>query len=134
MTKTILILALCFASGSLCLQRAAAQLAAAAPPAATDAGAQPSLVAHNTAVKSRPAAIPSGQTKAASQQPDQTKIVRIYGGAGYFDAALAEKLRAMLAKTFPSTGPDPLKSASAEPVAAPAKVEIPSKVAVPSHL
>ena len=136
MKKTILILALCVASSSVGLQRAAAQLAAAAPPGlpATAAASPSSFVAHNTTVKSRPAAITSGQTNAVSQQPDQTKIVRIYAGAGYFNVALAIKLSPLLAKAFVSSGPDPLKSVSAEPVAAPAKVEIPSKVTVPSHL
>jgi hypothetical protein len=127
---------LCVAFGSVGLQRAAAQLAAGASPAvpATAAAPPSSLVAHNTTVKSRPAAIPSGQTNAASQQPDQTKIVRIYAGAGYFTVALAKKLCPMLAKAFVSSGSDPLKSVSAEPVAAAAKVENQSKVTVPGNL
>jgi hypothetical protein len=99
LNKTTLIFGFCFAFGSAGLHQAAAQ---AAP-----GGALPSSnVAHNTGVgPSRPAPPPFRQSMAevTSQQPDQTKVVRIYGGAGYFDAALAEKLRPILARTFNST-------------------------------
>jgi hypothetical protein len=40
-------------------------------------------------------------------EPAQTKIVRIYRGDGYFDMALAEKVRSVLAK---NSGPTPSPS------------------------
>jgi hypothetical protein len=39
-------------------------------------------------------------TNQTAKPPEQTKVAQIYRGQGYFDAALAEKLRPMLAKTF----------------------------------
>src|SRR6202011_2765243 len=35
-----------------------------------------------------------------TNQPEQTTIVRIYRGRGYFDAALAEQLKPILARDF----------------------------------
>jgi hypothetical protein len=135
MEKAILIFTLCLVAGSLGLQRAAAQVAPApAPISPAPVAALPaSYVAHNTAVKpSRPPQTPTSQTNAAAQQPDQTKVVRIYGGAGYFDNALAEKLRPMLAKAFPSSRPDP-KEVPGAAIAAPAKGESQSKLTLAAH-
>jgi hypothetical protein len=135
--RIIVAFVLCFAAGSLGLQRAAAQLAPPpAPVSPAPAGALPaSYVAHNTAVKaSRPPQTPGSKANAAAQQPDQTKVVRIYGGAGYFDNALAEKLRPMLAKAFPTSGPDAPKAVPGAAVAAPAKPESQKKVAEAAHL
>ena len=100
MKKTILIFGVCFAFASLGLQRVSAQIAPApAPPAA------PAAAAHNTARASHPAA-PS-PVNAALQDPDETKVVRIYRGTGRFDLAMAEKLRPNLAKAFaPGKSPD----------------------------
>ena len=137
MEKIILILTLCLAAGSIGLQRAAAQVAPApAPISPAPVAALPaSYVAHNTAVKpSRPPQTPINQTNAAAKQPDQTKVVRIYGGAGYFDNALAEELRPMLAKAFPTSGPDAPKAVPGAAVAAPAKPESQKKVAEAAHL
>jgi hypothetical protein len=39
----------------------------------------------------------SGQTTKA---PEQTKVARIYRGAGYFEPSLADRLRPVLVKTF----------------------------------
>jgi hypothetical protein len=136
MEKIILILTLCLAAGSLGLQRAAAQVAPApAPVSPAPAAPLPSsYVAHNAAVKpSRPPQTPISQTNAAAQQPDQTKIVRIYGGAGYFDNALAEKLRPMLAKAFPSSRPDAPQAVPGAAVAAPAKGESQTKLTLAAH-
>jgi hypothetical protein len=36
-----------------------------------------------------------------AKEPERTKVARVYPGNGSFDAALAEKLRPMLAKAFP---------------------------------
>jgi hypothetical protein len=91
-------------------------------------------VAHNTAVKpSRPPQTPTSQTNAATQQHDQTKVVRIYGGEGYFDNALAEKLRPMLAKAFPSSRPEAPKAVPGAAVAAPAKGESQGKLTLAAH-
>jgi hypothetical protein len=133
----IMALALFVAAESLALERAAAQLAPSTPSVSpAPAPALPaSYVAHNTAVKpSRPPQTPTSQTNAAAQQPDKTKIVRIYGGAGYFDNALAEKLRPMLAKAFPSSRPDAPKAVPGAAVAAPAKGESQSKLTLAAHL
>jgi hypothetical protein len=128
-------LALFVAAESLALERAAAQVAPAPAPV-TPAPAAPlpsSYVAHNAAVKpSRPPQTPISQTNAA-KQPDQTKVVRIYGGAGYFDNALAEKLRPMLAKAFPSSKPDAPKAVPGAAVAAPAKGESQGKLTLAAH-
>jgi hypothetical protein len=129
--KTIIILAFCVASGSVGLQRAAAQQAGP-PPAPEPASA--SLVARNPLVTSSRAVAPRSPANPAGQQSIQTKVVRIYGGAGYFDVALAKKLRPMLAKAFASSMPEPLKLAPVEPVAAPPTPESQKKVATPPRL
>lgn len=124
--KTIISLVLCFAAGSLDLERAAAQLAPSPAPA--------SYAAHNTAIKpSRPPQTPGSQANPAAQPPGQTKVVRIFGGAGYFDNALAEKLRPMLAKAFGTSRPDAPKAVPDAAVAAPAKSESQSKLTLAAH-
>ena len=129
-------LALFVAAESLALERAGAQLApSTAPVSPAPAAALPaSYVAHNTAVKSsRPPQTPGSQVNAAAQQPDKTKVVRIYGGAGYFDNALAENLRPMLAKAFGTSRPDAPKAVPGAAVAAPAKGESQSKLTLAAH-
>jgi hypothetical protein len=136
--KTILIWALCFASSSFSLQPADAQIAPApaasqlAPPPAPSSAA-PSGVVHNTSTHvSHPGPIPA-PASAAPQDSDETKVVRIYRGTGYFDQAMAEKLRPNLAKAFA-----PAKSAAlpAVPVAAIAAGSVPvaPKPAKSDHL
>ena len=126
--KTILIWALCFASSSVSLQRADAQIAPApaasqlAPPPPPSSAA-PSGVVHNTSTHaSHPGPIPA-PASAAPQDSDETKVVRIYRGTGYFDQAMAEKLRPNLAKAFA-----PAKSAALQalPVAAIAAGSVPA--------
>jgi hypothetical protein len=39
-------------------------------------------------------------SKTDQQESEQTKVAQVYRGAGYFDAALAEKLEPMLAKAL----------------------------------
>ena len=102
-------MALCLAFGCLSLQRAAAQ---AAPPVAFQVPA--------------PVGIPSAN---GAIGPSPTKIVRIFGGTGHFDDALAERLRPMLAKAFPSAMPDPIKAVPAASISAPTKPEGQAKVA-----
>src|SRR6516164_10108400 len=75
-----------------------------------------------TAGQTAPQAPPSVPARAESSVSGSTsKIVRIYNGAGYFDAQLAEKLRPVLAKAFgapqvvaeassPKSGPEVLRS------------------------
>src|SRR5208283_5454377 len=126
--KIIFIWALCFASSSVSLQRADAQIAPApaasqlaAPPPPSSAA--PSGVVHNTSTHaSHPGPIPP-PASAAPQDSDETKVVRIYRGTGYFDQAMAEKLRPNLAKAFA-----PAKSAAlaALPVAAIATGSVPA--------
>jgi hypothetical protein len=67
-------------------------------------------------------------------KPQTAKVVRIYSGAGYFDVALAEKLRPMLAKAFPASGPDLAKSVPGAAVAATAKAASQSKLPLAVHL
>ena len=40
------------------------------------------------------------RTNGTAQKSEQTKVAQVYRGAGYFDAALAEKLEPMLAKSL----------------------------------
>ena len=120
-------MAFCLASAFVGLQPAAAQ-------SAPTAGAFPANVAHNTAVAASRPGIPGsptprlGHANAAPQQADQTKVVRIYSGAGYFDGALAEQLRPILAKAFASSKNDALKVVPDAAVAAPGKAESRSKL------
>jgi hypothetical protein len=68
--------------------------------------------------------VPSpGMVPAANAANRTTKVVRIYNGAGSFDDALADKLRPMLAKAFPSSMPESAKAAPGATIAAPAKPE-----------
>jgi hypothetical protein len=75
-----------------------------------------------------PAPGPFTQTNLAPASPGQTKVVRIYLGAGYFDRALAAKLRPILAKAFASSKNDALKMVPDAAVAAPGKVESRTKL------
>jgi hypothetical protein len=128
MHKNLIIIFLSFAAGSLGLERAAAQLAS--PPA----GAPASNVAYKPVVQSsRLAQSPTSQANTAAQQPGQTKVVRIYGGAGYFDNALAEKLRPMLVKAFETPRPEAPKAVPAAAVATPVKSESQSKLTLAAH-
>jgi hypothetical protein len=117
----IMALALFVAAESLALERAAAQLA-------------PSTAPVSPVKPNRPPQSPGSQTNPAAQQSDKTKVVRIYGGAGFFDNALAEKLRPMLGKAFPSSKPDALKVVPGAAVAAPAKSESQGKLTLAAHL
>ncbi len=77
-----------------------------------------------------PAPGPFSQANLAPESPGQTKVVRIYGGAGYFDRGLAAKLRPILAKAFASSKNDAPKVVPGAAVAAPAKSESQSKLAL----
>ena len=75
-----------------------------------------------------PAPGPFTQMNLAPAAPGQTKVVRIYLGAGYFDRALAAKLRPILAKAFASSKNDALKVVPDAAVATPGKAESRSKL------
>jgi hypothetical protein len=42
----------------------------------------------------------ASKTNGTVPEPEQTRVAQVYRGAGYFDAALAEKLKPMLAKAL----------------------------------
>jgi hypothetical protein len=75
-----------------------------------------------------PAPGPFSQANLAPVLPGQTKVVRIYLGPGYFDRALAAKLRPILAKAFASSKNDALKVVPDAAVATPGKAESRSKL------
>ena len=64
-----------------------------------------------------PSTVAGNPQKPAASEPVPTKIIRIYRGEGYFDNALAEKLRPVLTEKFqlaPSHGsPTPTDSSRA---------------------
>jgi len=134
--KKLLICILCVAAGFIGLLQAAAQQAGPSPAPETPATAGPapaSLVAHNTAVTASRPASPPLPVNTSAQQPNRTKVVRVYGGAGYFDVALAEKLRPRLAKGFALTKSNLVRAASGE-VSVPAKAESQNKLTPVSNL
>jgi hypothetical protein len=116
--KRLFIFVLCIAASPISVQKAAAQQPVASPTPENPAAA--SLVARNTVTKSSHPESPRPAVDQTARQINQTKVVRIYGGSGYFDLAMAEKLRPMLAKGFASSEPDPVKSVP-DKVSAPAK-------------
>ena len=111
------------------------------PPASASASATPRPRA---GAKTLPVTQPRPMTPGLNEtakQPEPTKIARIFRGKGFFDEALAERLKPMLAKTFaPSNNdrnsasrtlqqPAPAKSDSA-----PGKEESPRKIAAADSL
>jgi hypothetical protein len=131
--KKLFLVVLCAATGSIGLYQGAAQQAGASPAAETPVTGPASLVAHNTAVTSSRPAGPPLPVDASAQHPNRTKVVRIYGGAGYFDITLAEKLRPRLAKGFASTKFNLAKAAPGE-VPVPTKADNQNKVPPVSNL
>ena len=120
MNRLAFLFAFCFAFGSLGIQWIAAQDApvAARPPVpaqmprTTTVPTSTPQAANKPATPSRsvqPAASGKSANRTA-QEPVQTKLVRIYRGDGYFDIALAEKLRPMLTKN--SSEPPPSNNRS----------------------
>jgi len=103
--KIVLIFIFCVAFGSIGLHRAAAQFGPPAPP-----------------VVSSPGVVPSATTT-----PGNTRVVRIFTGSGYFDDALAAKLRPALAKAYPFSIPEPVKAVATS--AAPANSDSQKKIA-----
>jgi hypothetical protein len=134
--KKLLLLSLCLAAGLIGLQRGVAQQAvpsSAAEVPAPASAAPASLVARNVSVASSRPVSSATPANATAQRPSQTKIVRIYGGAGYFDIALAEELRPRLTKGFASARPGLAKPSSVQ-VSAPTKADDQKKVTTASNL
>ena len=111
MNKTLSIFIFCVALSFLGLLRAAAQSA-------------PII----TRFSAPPAPGPFTQTNLAPALRGQTKVIRVYLGAGYFDRALAARLRPILAKAFASAKNDAQKVVPDAAVAAPEKAESRSKL------
>jgi hypothetical protein len=124
------------ATGLSALPYASAQQPIAAPaaeiPAMPSAGVA-SLVAHNLTAKPNHTLSLSAPANSQVRQPDRTKVIRIYGGAGFFDLLLAEKLRPRLSKGFAASKPGIDKPTPAE-IAVPAQVDGPKPIPVVSNL
>jgi hypothetical protein len=133
--KLRVLLFLC-AAGLSALPYAGAQQAASAPVAeipATPSAGLASLVAHNLSTKPNHTLSLSAPANSQVRQLDRTKVVRIYGGAGFFDLLLAEKLRPGLSKGFAASKSGIAKPAAGE-IAAPAQVDGPKQIPVVSNL
>jgi hypothetical protein len=118
------------AAGTLGSHQVSAQQTVPKPSAVT-ATAPASPVAHNPSVTSgRPVSPP---VNATAQRPDTTKVVQIYGGSGYFDLALAEKLRPELVKGLASTRSNALPAPPVT-ISVPVKAEGPKNVTEVSNL
>jgi hypothetical protein len=109
LNRLALLFAFSFAFGSLGVQWAAAQAQPAAPQAPFSPRLPSTVVASTSSVAVpkptatqavRPAVRGSSQ---AAKEPEQMKVLRLYRGAGFFDAGLAEKLRPVLTKEFAVT-------------------------------
>jgi hypothetical protein len=122
------------ALGSIAFTRAGAQQSPATEnPTSTASSAPSSLVAHNTLVASSRAVAPSLPVDPNVRPTDKTKVLRIYGGAGYFDLALAEELRPTLAKALALQQIDPVKTVPRQ-VTVPLKADSQRKVPVAANL
>jgi hypothetical protein len=119
MERIALTFAFCLGFGSFGVPWAAAQNAPQAPisprlPSTAVPKPSPAAVAKPSATQAkRPTVAVSSR---AAKEPEQMKVVRLYRGAGYFDAGLAEKLRPALAKAFgitPASGSKPGDNPSA---------------------
>ena len=91
----------------LAIPPASAQVAPAAPALITEPPRAPTQDVSPASKLSpgRPAVIHSPNASAkpgSAPKTAQTKVVQIYSGPGYFNVALAKKLRPKLTKTFPA--------------------------------
>ncbi len=124
------------ATGLSALPCASAQEPAATPAAetpATPSAGVASLVAHNLTIKPNHTLSLSAPANSQVRQPDRTKVIRIYGGAGFFDLLLAEKLRPRLSKGFAASRTGIAKPTAGE-IAVPAQVDGPKPIPVVSNL
>jgi hypothetical protein len=102
MNRIVLSFVFCLVFGSLGIQLAAAQYAPQqpiSPRLPSTVTTQPSPVAVPKPTTTPARSIVAGSNKAV-KQPEQMKIIGLYRGEGYFDVALAEKLRPVLLKAF----------------------------------
>jgi hypothetical protein len=124
------------ATGLTALPYAKAEQPVSAPttesPATSTAGTA-SLVAHNLSTKVNHALSLSAPVNSQVRQPDRTKVIRIYGGAGFFNLLLAEKLRPRLSKGFVASKSGIAKPAAGE-IAAPAQANSQKQIPVVSNL
>jgi hypothetical protein len=124
------------ATGLSAVPYASAQQPVAAPateiPATPSVGAA-SLVAHNLSTNPNHTLSLSAPVNSSARQPDRTKVIRIYGGAGFFDLLLAEKLRPRLSKGFAASKSGIAKPTAGE-ISAPAQVDGPKLIPVVSNL
>ena len=121
------------ATGWSAVPCAIAQEPGAAIPATPSAGVA-SLVAHNNLpIKPNHTLSLSAPANSQVRQPDRTKVIRIYGGAGFFDLLLAEKLRPRLSQGFAASRPGIAKPTAGE-IAAPAQVDGQKPIPVVSNL
>ena len=98
----VLSLAFGWVGVGLTTAQTAPSVAAQAPAVArfTSAATSPPHVAANPPAPAQPVSPKPSGSNQATQEPQQTKVARIYRGEGYFDASLADRLRPVLAKTF----------------------------------
>jgi hypothetical protein len=101
-------------------------------PATPSVGAA-SLVAHNLSTKPNRTLSLGAPVNSQVPQPNRTKVIGIYSGAGFFDLLLAEKLRPGLSKGFAASKPGIAKPTLGD-IAAPAKVDGPKQIPVVSNL
>jgi hypothetical protein len=103
MNRIALSFIFCLGFGSLGVQWAAAQYAPQQP-ISPHLGSSVTTPHPSPAAAAKPNPTPKRTAVASSnkvaKEPEQMKIVALYRGEGYFDVALAEKLRPVLAKAF----------------------------------
>ena len=101
-------------------------------PATPSVGAA-SLVAHNLSTKPNRTLSLGAPVNSQVPQPNRTKVIGIYSGAGFFDLLLAEKLRPGLSKGFAASKSGIAKPTTGE-IAAPAQADGPKQIPVVSNL
>jgi hypothetical protein len=92
-----------------------------------------SLVAHNLSPKPNHTLSLAAPVNSQVLQPDRTKVIRIYSGAGFFNLLLAEKLRPGLSKGFAASKSGIAKPTTGE-IATPAQADGPKQIPVVSNL
>jgi hypothetical protein len=125
--KILILFALPLAFGSIAFTRAGAQQSPATENPPSTASSAP------TSVASRRQVAPSLPIDPNVRSTVKTKVLRIYGGAGYFDLALAEELRPTLAKALALQQIDLVKTVPSQ-VTVPLKADTQRKVPVAANL
>jgi hypothetical protein len=122
--KILILFALHLAFGSIAFTRAGAQQSPTTENRPSTGSSAP------TSVASRRQVAPSLPIDPNVRSTAKTKVLRIYGGAGYFDVALAQELRTTLAKALALEQAKMIQSQ----VTVPLKADSQSKVPVASNL